>query len=75
MMKRPAQLGWALLRSATLFFMSATLELNSGYWSSGQYTCTGGGNQWYWVLLNRLTPGKERSPDILPAADTAASQL
>lgn len=36
MMKRPAQLGWALLRSATLFFMSATLELNSGYWSSGQ---------------------------------------
>ena len=32
-------------------------------------------DQWYRVLRSRLTPGKERSPDILPAADTAASQL
>ena len=36
MMNRPAQLGWALFLSATEFFMSATAELNSGYWSSGQ---------------------------------------
>ena len=36
MMNSPAQLGWALFLSATEFFMSATAELNSGYWSSGQ---------------------------------------